>query len=73
MAGPEPATRIPGLRFCQPQLEAMKPPFISCRQPTTLSPSACAPAMTSIIGPATTPNIVSMPSRDSCRAAICPP
>src|SRR5262245_22734944 len=73
MPGPEPTTTTPGRRFCQPHAEAMKAAFSSCRQPTTRSPSACAPAKTWIIGPATTPKIVSIPAARSCRAASLPP
>src|SRR5262245_30427756 len=51
----------------------MKPPLSSWRQPTTRRPASCPPANSSIIGPATTPNTVSMPAARSCRAAICPP
>src|SRR5262245_36592313 len=51
----------------------MKAAFISCLQPTTRRPSACAPASTSIIGPATTPKTVSIPAARSCRAAMRPP
>ena len=34
---------------------------------------SCAPAMTSIMGPATTPKTVSTPDALSCRATSCPP
>src|SRR5574338_296165 len=51
----------------------MKAAFSSWRQPTTRSPSAWAPASTSIIGPATTPKTVSIPAARSCRAAMRPP
>ena len=51
----------------------MKPADSSWRQFTTFMPSRAAPAITSIIGPATTPKIVSMPAAASCLAVSCPP
>ena len=51
----------------------MKPADSSWRQFTTVMPCSTAPAITSIIGPATTPKIVSMPSAASWRAVSCPP
>ena len=72
-AGPEPTTSTPGLPLAQPQAEAAKPAETSWRQLTTVRPSRSIAAMTSIMGPATTPKAVSIPAAFSCRAMICPP
>ena len=72
-AGPDPTTSTPGFPRAQPQAEAAKPADTSCRQFTTVIPSRSMAAMTSIMGPATTPKAVSMPAAFSCRAMICPP
>ena len=68
--GPEAATTTPGLRLTYPQADAMNAADSSWRQPTTFIPSSTAPAKTSIIGPPTTPKMVSMPAAASCLAVI---
>ena len=67
------ATMTPGKRFCQPHADAINPPFTSCLQPMTRSPSLWPPAKSWIIGPATTPKSVSIPESFSWRAASTPP
>src|SRR5688572_10421074 len=72
-AGPEPTTATPGCFLIQPYADAANPAETSWRQFTTRRPSAWAPAITSIMGPATTPKIVSMPLALSWRASSWPP